>query len=402
MYNFLSPKLPIQAFPHVHSAPQLSLPPFMPPDFDVVHHSASSSSFDFTRHTSMSDDGEESSTLGAATSDPFSALHTKSPPLPPIPVVGEKPEWFQRGHNVDQLLQEAENLNWFNDTGSVCRDDDNDPLLVDTQRMGPRCVLDPAWSLVSCVALCRLFFVSASRPSYLLIIISIILAIVLTTTFLLRHFLICFARSSSSSSFPPRDGDEQGGGDGARPSSRASNDFPSGDGTDPSTSSAAGAGGRGATRPCIDGPPSSSSSTGLHSNGSMTFRPDIIKAEHGLSQDTVDSDMFAFVSSTQSMSMSYQMPFPQYQQLPPQTMNHGVVMKRESWDPTQPQEKQNYSNVNAILQNSQVNGTTTRANQPGLSFVIVFCIGPGPGPGCWDGDRSAGEPQQQGPRRGER
>ncbi len=34
-------------------------------------------------------------------------------------VDNNKPEWFQRGHNVDQLLKDAEGLNWLQDCGSL-------------------------------------------------------------------------------------------------------------------------------------------------------------------------------------------------------------------------------------------------------------------------------------------
>jgi len=34
-------------------------------------------------------------------------------------VDSSKPEWFQRGHNVDQLLKDAEGLNWLQDCGSL-------------------------------------------------------------------------------------------------------------------------------------------------------------------------------------------------------------------------------------------------------------------------------------------
>jgi hypothetical protein len=38
--------------------------------------------------------------------------------LPNGVAVPEKPEWFQKGHNVEKLLRDAEDLDWMVDSGT--------------------------------------------------------------------------------------------------------------------------------------------------------------------------------------------------------------------------------------------------------------------------------------------
>jgi SHAQKYF class myb-like DNA-binding protein len=44
----------------------------------------------------------------------------------PVPPVCDKPQWFQRGLNVDSLLRDAEKLDWMLDSGTSCIDEDGE------------------------------------------------------------------------------------------------------------------------------------------------------------------------------------------------------------------------------------------------------------------------------------
>jgi len=52
-------------------------------------------------------------------------------------VDSSKPEWFQRGHNVDQLLKDAEGLNWLQDCGSLLPIDNILPTEKKNNRSSP-------------------------------------------------------------------------------------------------------------------------------------------------------------------------------------------------------------------------------------------------------------------------
>lgn len=136
LYNFLSPKLPI---PSLTSSSSLHL--YASAGGDGMNGFLNETGFrrSADSFTSLSDHGHSDmpsfhvkSELSLIPPIESTGLHSSIPSESFILSVSDKPEWFQRGQSVEDLLKQAEGLDWLMDTGTPCRDDD--PLLRDTTR----------------------------------------------------------------------------------------------------------------------------------------------------------------------------------------------------------------------------------------------------------------------------
>ena len=96
IYNFLSAQLPTT----------------------TEDHNTTSQSHFYTRHTDNNDNSSfENLTNNYVNHKNILHAHAQSVPV--------KPEWFQKGYNVEKLLKEAEGLDWSQDAGTMLESNDN-------------------------------------------------------------------------------------------------------------------------------------------------------------------------------------------------------------------------------------------------------------------------------------